>query len=417
MSRIACPNCGFMNFAISAYCGRCERPLPREGAIPARGVVTSIGLASQRRAALADSGALDEDEQPAHSTTPRETHLGPPPPAPRSANAVPRGAALLSREPSGAAGSNGQAGVRYYDGPPPAAHAHVASTPTPTPTPAPELAPTLAPALAAAALEREQKSPTAIPTQRAAATLVDETTRLNEATLLDEPTEVERPLATFERTVQPTLVQPRVADLVPAPALPEDLATVAASPAPIEIGAKERKAALRRRGPNIADDRDDAEVPVTVPGSLRLGLARLVDCALVAAVGALALLGEASLIGATFDGPANRWLDQMADWLNLYRAMVIHSLVLTILFACGYSVVCAVRGGQTLGRMLTDTVLVQRSGAPSRNWLLALRAVVGLGSAALCGAGFFWSIVDPYHRTWHDLATGTVTVRRHVRLT
>ena len=23
-------------------------------------------------------------------------------------------------------------------------------------------------------------------------------------------------------------------------------------------------------------------------------------------------------------------------------------------------------------------------------------------SLACCGAGFFWAILDPYHRTWHD---------------
>jgi uncharacterized RDD family membrane protein YckC len=27
VNRIACPHCGFLNFSISAYCGRCERPL------------------------------------------------------------------------------------------------------------------------------------------------------------------------------------------------------------------------------------------------------------------------------------------------------------------------------------------------------------------------------------------------------
>lgn len=27
MSQIACLHCGFLNFAISSYCGRCERPL------------------------------------------------------------------------------------------------------------------------------------------------------------------------------------------------------------------------------------------------------------------------------------------------------------------------------------------------------------------------------------------------------
>jgi uncharacterized RDD family membrane protein YckC len=30
-NHIQCPFCGFQNFAISAYCGRCERELPKEG--------------------------------------------------------------------------------------------------------------------------------------------------------------------------------------------------------------------------------------------------------------------------------------------------------------------------------------------------------------------------------------------------
>jgi uncharacterized RDD family membrane protein YckC len=36
MSHISCPHCGFQNFSISAYCGRCERPLRPAAAAPTR---------------------------------------------------------------------------------------------------------------------------------------------------------------------------------------------------------------------------------------------------------------------------------------------------------------------------------------------------------------------------------------------
>src|SRR4051812_907802 len=39
MSQINCPHFGFVNFAISAYCGRCERP-PRD---PAGHAATPLG--------------------------------------------------------------------------------------------------------------------------------------------------------------------------------------------------------------------------------------------------------------------------------------------------------------------------------------------------------------------------------------
>ena len=31
MSTVCCPHCGLHNFAISAYCARCERPMPSQG--------------------------------------------------------------------------------------------------------------------------------------------------------------------------------------------------------------------------------------------------------------------------------------------------------------------------------------------------------------------------------------------------
>ena len=61
-------------------------------------------------------------------------------------------------------------------------------------------------------------------------------------------------------------------------------------------------------------------------------------------------------------------------------------------------------------------MLVRKNGKAFSVPLVLWRAFVGAVSIACFGAGFFWPLIDPYHRTWHDLAAGTVVVRRHVRI-
>jgi uncharacterized RDD family membrane protein YckC len=160
----------------------------------------------------------------------------------------------------------------------------------------------------------------------------------------------------------------------------------------------------------------EIEVPVHVPSWLRLASGRLIDALLVAVVGIAAIYTEALVTGVDIRISNRQWLDQVAEWLSLYNRLVRHGALAGAGFACLYSLLCALIGGQTLGRRLTDTVLVRMS---TRGFypLVALgRALMAILSALPFGAGYFWLIVDPYHRTWHDMLAGTVVVRRHVPL-
>lgn len=63
-------------------------------------------------------------------------------------------------------------------------------------------------------------------------------------------------------------------------------------------------------------------------------------------------------------------------------------------------------GGQTLGMRVWRLKLVA-DGSPM-SWSLALRRFsAATVSFVLFGAGFFWMLVDPQRRTWHDHASRT----------
>lgn len=306
MIRVPCPHCGFMNFAISAYCGRCERPLPRvpdaasdAPTVPARADATVVNGPSPSRVALR---GLDRDEPPAPRGTPTPVAV---------------------------------------------AAATAAGLPTPDRTPAPRAMPT-----------------------------------------------------------------PLVA--VPAPLPPVSLETQ--PPSEVPVGRTPVKA-RRRAGPNLGDDLPEGdEVPVQLPSALRLWISTIVDSTLVLGAGALAFFIEALVGGVTFDAPSSGALDALAEWLSAHREIAMHAAVFAALVAFAYGAASALRGGQTLGRLLTNTVLVRRSGKPMSLPVVMVRLTCAAVSFALLGAGFWWVLVDRYHRTWHDLAAGTVTVRRFVRL-
>jgi uncharacterized RDD family membrane protein YckC len=204
---------------------------------------------------------------------------------------------------------------------------------------------------------------------------------------------------------------------VPAPLPPLTLETPALPVQPIELGGPLPKL-KRRPGPDVGDEPGDphAEVPVEVPSLARLVTAWLLDLAVVALFGAAVFFFEGMILGVTFDATSSGLFVALAEWLNTHRELAFHAAVGSLLFAFGYSTMAALRTGQTLGRKLTNTVLVRQDGQGQTLVRLLVRFLLAVPSAALLGAGYLWAMVDAYHRTWHDLFTGTVTVKRYVRV-
>ena len=252
-TRVACPHCGFQNFSISAYCGRCERPLPRVKSEPS------------------ETRPLGRAPTPAPVPTP--------PAAPRPV------ARPLTPPP------------RMPPGPTPAP---LASTPPPR-APAPARPP---PAL------------------------VD-----------DGPTAV---------TARPQAPAAALGH-VPAPLPPLSLEAMPLPAQPIELSAAQRR--KRQPGPNLGDLSDDpaAEVPVTVPSTPRLFLARCIDGGLVLALVMLVVVGESLITGARF-GRTGGLLDRLAAWIDVNSNVVLHGAAVAILFSGAYSIRAALQSGQTLGR-------------------------------------------------------------------
>jgi uncharacterized RDD family membrane protein YckC len=68
-------------------------------------------------------------------------------------------------------------------------------------------------------------------------------------------------------------------------------------------------------------------------------------------------------------------------------------------------------GGQTLGMRAWRLRAVDAQGNPPGWPAIALRFGVGAVSLAAAGLGFAWVLIDRERRSWHELASGTLTVR------
>lgn len=91
----------------------------------------------------------------------------------------------------------------------------------------------------------------------------------------------------------------------------------------------------------------------------------------------------------------------------------LFEFILLILVSFAYLGLSWRHGGQTLGMRAWQLRLVCADGsAPPSLGALMLRYLVAAISWAACGLGFLWSLIDGKRRTWHDLASGTVLVRK-----
>jgi uncharacterized RDD family membrane protein YckC len=141
-----------------------------------------------------------------------------------------------------------------------------------------------------------------------------------------------------------------------------------------------------------------ASTQTGAPTSLALRLL----AALYDALPVLALWFVATLLALALTGGA-------LDVQRLPHKILVQGLVLA--FSAAYFVISWRRGGQTIGMRAWRLRIVRTDGTPLDTRQALVRFGVSLFSLACIGLGFCWALFDAQHRTWHDIAAGTVMVR------
>ncbi|HEX5756647.1 MAG TPA: RDD family protein [Arenimonas sp.] len=115
---------------------------------------------------------------------------------------------------------------------------------------------------------------------------------------------------------------------------------------------------------------------------------------------ALWFLGAAVMLALTFGrtvapGSIEAWMELLWLWL----------------LTGAYAVISWRLGGQTLGMRPWRLRVTDAQGQRASWSALCLRYAVATVSLAAFGLGLLWSLIDRQHRSWHDLASGTLMVR------
>ena len=144
--------------------------------------------------------------------------------------------------------------------------------------------------------------------------------------------------------------------------------------------------------------------------------AQLVDLGAIVAVGIGAGLIRTLFVEPAFVAPSGNPLEWLLNIVLAYPQGIQAGLITAALYGVLASLFFGVRGGRSPGRIAAQTILVSMAGKRITSKSILLRTAMMPVSVLFCGAGFFWAILDPYHRTWHDLAAGTVLVDRRIRM-
>jgi uncharacterized RDD family membrane protein YckC len=95
---------------------------------------------------------------------------------------------------------------------------------------------------------------------------------------------------------------------------------------------------------------------------------------------------------------------------RLAHKLLVQGLILAL--SAAYFVLSWMRGGQTIGMRAWRLRVVRADGSELGLWRALLRFFVALVSLAALGMGFWWALAEPQKRTWHDIAAGTVMMRK-----
>lgn len=176
------------------------------------------------------------------------------------------------------------------------------------------------------------------------------------------------------------------------------LSTKAVPPPPPLQGVKE--------GPPPAAPLHSPEPPHKATGG-RVLLAHLTDASLLVGAGFLVFTLQSPGGGAPEAPFSGSLLNVFVESILPFKAALHTSWLVTLLGGVLYGVFSGLKSNLGLGRRLTGIRLVKLNGEPPSTTRLLLRGLLAPISALLFGAGFFWALVDPAHRTWHDVFCGT----------
>jgi uncharacterized RDD family membrane protein YckC len=140
-----------------------------------------------------------------------------------------------------------------------------------------------------------------------------------------------------------------------------------------------------------------------------------VDAALIlGAITILTLLFTSNQLSGLTRGA--HFLDHVLLWFAAHLGAISIALLTvfgaTLLYQCTPTALC----GYTPGRRFAGIVLIHREGSQLTRARLILRTLLSVISWGSFGAGYFLPILDPYHRTFHDMCSQTVLVKRKLRI-
>ena len=173
---------------------------------------------------------------------------------------------------------------------------------------------------------------------------------------------------------------------------------------------------MRREAPSPLKRPRKTKVVLEPAPYLRVAGAQFVDLVVLVLVGIAAGLVRTLFVEQAFIRPSGNPLEWLINLIDAYPQGVRAGVTVALIYAMLGSLAFALRGGRSPGRISTQTILVSMAGRRLSFKRIALRTAMIPVSLLFCGAGFFWAILDPYHRTWHDLVAGTVLVDRRIRL-
>ena len=135
------------------------------------------------------------------------------------------------------------------------------------------------------------------------------------------------------------------------------------------------------------------------PGQLPCTFPRRLMIMLYDALVMLALLIFASALALPF-GEAEKMAFRH-PWFTLWLFFV----------SFAYLSICWRRGGMTVGMRAWKTRIVCADMKVISWPRCVVRFVVGIFSISVFGVGILWALWEKNHRTWHDLASGTIIIR------